>query len=362
MSLDDTVIASGNLGTPRRTIMGVLGQCALFELDDQQVKRIFTSAGLPERALEQLDFPISLEQELIICNALVQTLGLERSPTYTVFSAMSNIGIENLAVLGMAMRHAATAIDALKVCLTFPQLTGGHSRMLVKQQRGELFFSFTMERPTLRNVSTESVDNLVQYCLVLDLISSLRNIDGLVASNEAPLYINFPFPEPRDWSELNLALPCPVNFSQSEACFAYAGGLEHTPLPNANPLLYRSYVFIAEKQSQMLAEEFSFKERVTRWLWAYTPPPNRRETASLLAMSERNLTRQLARENTSFSTLTAQVQKERAKNFLNNPALAIAEISHRLGYAEPAAFSRAFTSWAGVSPGRWRRLQPRRDK
>ena len=262
------------------------------------------------------------------------------------------------AFLGMAMRHAATAIDALKVCLTFPQLTGGHSRMLVKQQRGELFFSFTMERPALRNVSTESVDELVQYCLVLDLVSSIRNIDGLVMSNETPLYINFPFPEPRDWSELDIALPCPVNFSSSEASFAFARGLDQTPLPNANPLLYRSYVFIAEKQSQMLAEEFSFKERVSRWLWAYTPPPNRRETASLLAMSERNLTRQLGRENTSFSALTAQVQTERAKNFLSDRALSIAEISERLGYAEPAAFSRAFSTWTGESPGKWRKLQP----
>jgi AraC-like DNA-binding protein len=355
MTADDLVIASGNLGTPRRTIMGVLGQCALFELDEQRIQDIFTGVGLPARALDALDFPISLEQELLVCNALLQTLPAGRSAVCTVFGAMNNLGIENLAVLGMAMRHADTAIEALKVCMNFPQLTGGHTRMLVKQQRGEMRLSFTMARPGLRNVAAADIDKLVQYCLALDLVGSLCNIDSLVMSSQVPLYITLPFEEPEDWSELNITLPCPVNFAGDEACFAYTQGLEHATLPHANPLLYRSYVAIAEKQSQMLAEEFSVQERVSRWLWAYSPPPDRSETARLLAMSERNLTRQLAQENTSFSQLTAQVQAERAKNFLADPALSIAEISHRLGYAEPAAFSRAFSAWTGIPPGRWRK-------
>ena len=355
MSSTDNVIASGNLATPRRTIMGMLGQCALFDLNERLTKEIFTSVGLPERALETLDFPISLEQELLACDALLQTLDSGRSPVCAVFDAMNKLGIEHLAVLGMAMRYSATPLDALKVCLAFPQLIGGHTRMLVKQQGGEMRISFNMNRPTLHNIAAANIDHLVQYCLVLDLISSLRNIDGLVMSSQTPLYIKLPFEEPEDWHKLNVVLPCPVIFSTDEACFAYTQGLEREPLPSANALLYRSYVAIAEKQSQMLAEEFSLQERVSRWLWAYSPPPDRRETARLLAMSERNLTRHLTRENTSFSQLTAQVQQERAEIFLSNPALTISEISHRLGYAEPAAFSRAFSAWTGIPPGRWRK-------
>jgi AraC-like DNA-binding protein len=128
------------------------------------------------------------------------------------------------------------------------------------------------------------------------------------------------------------------------------------PLPDANPLLFRSYISIAQKQSQMLAEEFSLAERVTRWLWAYTPPPKRGEIASLLAISERNLTRQLGREGTSYSHLLARVQEERAKNFLRDPAYTISQISYRLGYAEPPVFSRAFRTWTGQSPAQWRKL------
>jgi AraC-like DNA-binding protein len=152
-----------------------------------------------------------------------------------------------------------------------------------------------------------------------------------------------------------VTLPCPIVFAQASASIAYAAQLDTTFLPDANPLLFRSYVAIAQKMSQMLAEEFSLAERVTRWLWAYSPPPKRGEIASLLAMSERNLTRRLGQERTSYSTLLASVQEERAKNLLSSSALSIAQISDRLGYAEPAVFSRAFRQWTGVAPGRWRR-------
>ena len=352
-------IASGNLATSRRTVMGVLGQCALFNLDDKRILEIFLHAGLPESALEELEFPISLNQELVICNEIARTLAAQGSVACAVFNAMQNLGIEVLGVLGMAMRHASTAVEALKVCLTYPQLTGGHSRLVVTRQDNDIQFAFTMERPALRNASAQEIDNLVQYCLTLDLVTSVRNIDSMVHARLSPRYMTLPFAQPADWHAMQVALPCPVVFSQASASVAYAAQLDTTFLPDANPLLFRSYVSIAEKMSLMLAEEYSLAERVTRWLWAYSPPPKRREIASLLAMSERNLTRRLRQENTSYSTLLASVQEERAKNLLRGSALSIAQISDRLGYAEPAVFSRAFSHWTGVAPGKWRRSRHR---
>jgi hypothetical protein len=75
------------------------------------------------RALQELDFPISLQQELTVCMALVRHLGKDRLAVRVFFQGMQQMGIENLGVLGMAMRHAATAVATLQVCLNFPQLT-----------------------------------------------------------------------------------------------------------------------------------------------------------------------------------------------------------------------------------------------
>ena len=112
MDTDTTVIASGNLATSRRTITGVLGQLVLLSIDQQQALAMLTDAGLPPRALDEPDFPISLQQELAICLSLVRSLEGKCSPTVRFFSVRKVMSIENLGVLGMAMRHAATPIAA----------------------------------------------------------------------------------------------------------------------------------------------------------------------------------------------------------------------------------------------------------
>jgi AraC-like DNA-binding protein len=44
------------------------------------------------------------------------------------------------------------------------------------------------------------------------------------------------------------------------------------------------------------------------------------------------------------------------KNFLRDPAYTIAQISYRLGYAEPRLSPRAFRDWTGRSLKQWRKL------
>ena len=362
MSDESSVIASGNLASPRRIIAGVLGQLGFLDIDAETAREIFTGAGLPPRALEEPDFPISLQQELDICAALVRQLPPGASPIRMLFQARPRMGIENLGIIGMAMKHAATAVESLMVCLTYPELTMGHCRMVVRRQSEQALFSFHMDRPGksvpgLRDADEGLIDRLVEYCVVLDLSTSLRNIQDVSGSGEPPSWVSLPYPEPDDWQQVAGQLDFPVHFSAEEACIAYPQAFDGTPLPNANPLLYKMYASLAEKMSQMLAEDVGIEERVVRWLWAYTPPLKRREIAELLAMSERNLTRQLTNSGTSYSELLARVQSERARNFLRNRQLSVSEIGYRLGYAEPAAFTRAFTQWTGTSPLKWRQGQ-----
>ena len=361
MTQDGVVIASGNLASPRRIIAGVLGQFVLHGVDHACAATILTDAGLPTRALEEPDFPISLQQELQICAALVERIPVHVSPVRLLFEARANAGIEDLGVIGMAMRHAATAVDSLKVCLEFPELTMGHCRMVVRLKDDLSLFSFHMDRPSVQLADEKTVDRLVQYCEVLDLTGSLRNIEDVAGSGQPPYWVSLPYREPDDWSRVAQTLDFPVYFDAQEACIAYPEAFDGKPLPGANPVMFRMYASLAEKMSRMLAEDVPLEERVTRWLWAYSPPPRRAEIARLLSMSERNLVRRLTQEGTSYSQLLARVQSERAMNLLRNGKLSVSEIGYQLGYSEPAAFTRAFSQWTGSSPLRWRRSQAGRE-
>ena len=284
-------------------------------------------------------------------------MGEERSSVTAYFESWDDNGIEHLGVLGMAMRHAATTLDALKTCFTYPQLIWGHSRLVVSRTADASRFSFIMERPQLPHASEAEIDRLVQHCLAQDLVASARNTQDVLESNEPPTLISFEFPEPADWGQVRGQLACPVTFDAEETCVVYPAAFDGAPLPRANPLIFDNYMSIAEKLSQFLEDDVSLSERVSRWLWAYSPPMNRAEVAAQLAMSERNLTRQLGKEGTSYAALLASVQEERAKNFLRNQQLSVSDIGYRLGYSEPAAFTRAFNGWTGISPLKWRQQQ-----
>ena len=60
--------------------------------------------------------------------------------------------------------------------------------------------------------------------------------------------------------------------------------------------------------------------------------------------------RRLREEATGFAALVDEARRERALLLLDDARLSASEISFLLGYAEPAAFFRAFRRWTGETP------------
>ncbi|MDX1697518.1 MAG: AraC family transcriptional regulator ligand-binding domain-containing protein, partial [Thiohalobacterales bacterium] len=164
MTVRDRVLASGNLASSRRTLMGILGQLSLLEMGEQENLSMITRAGLPARALAEPDFPISLQQDLYLTASLVDWYGAQQSPARLMFSILEYLGVEQLGVLGMVMRHAGTVLEALDIGLRYPQLSWGHSRLLVRKGPEGTVFAFNMERPQLSGVGPAQVDRLVEHC------------------------------------------------------------------------------------------------------------------------------------------------------------------------------------------------------
>ena len=78
------------------------------------------------------------------------------------------------------------------------------------------------------------------------------------------------------------------------------------------------------------------------------------KVAAVFSMSVRSLSRHLAQEQTSLSRLTAQVRVERAHWLLSNDNLPLVKIATLTGFASQSAFTRAFKSHYGKTPGELR--------
>lgn len=73
-----------------------------------------------------------------------------------------------------------------------------------------------------------------------------------------------------------------------------------------------------------------------------------------LQLSPQVVRRRLTEEGTSYQKIKDSARCELALELLSTPELLIADIAERTGFTEPAAFSRAFKKWAGISPAQHR--------
>ncbi len=72
--------------------------------------------------------------------------------------------------------------------------------------------------------------------------------------------------------------------------------------------------------------------------------------AGQLAMSRPTLYRALKAEGITFEQVLDGLRRDVAVRHLTEPGVAVSDVSQRVGFSEPAAFSRAFRRWTGTSP------------
>ncbi len=82
------------------------------------------------------------------------------------------------------------------------------------------------------------------------------------------------------------------------------------------------------------------------------------EVARSLGYSRQTLYRRLKAEGTTFEDVLDGVRHRAALRLIRKEGLSVKEAAWRLGYSDPAAFSRAFKRWTGVSPSDLRRRKP----
>lgn len=90
--------------------------------------------------------------------------------------------------------------------------------------------------------------------------------------------------------------------------------------------------------------------------------PDLKTVAASLCVSERSLNRRLKLAGTHFQALLDEARKTLAINMLLVRRWPLQQISNALGFTEPAAFTRAFTRWTGMTPTRYKQAHAGKAK
>jgi AraC-like DNA-binding protein len=165
------------------------------------------------------------------------------------------------------------------------------------------------------------------------------------------------YPEPGDTTEHARAFPgSKVCFGAPFDAIVFDRKYLNLRMPHADPKLHALLRRQIEERVAELPPAQELRKQVRKLIVAELAGgnPSADHVADCLQMSRRTLTRRLLQQGTTFKALLEEVRREVAVRALISEEIGIAGIAERLGFAEAAAFHRAFKRWTGMTPAEYR--------
>ena len=155
---------------------------------------------------------------------------------------------------------------------------------------------------------------------------------------------------------------CPVRFNSPRDVLVFPKEALETPFTSHHPEMLELLTpgLEAALQARTAAESLAQQVRNLLVKSMGGKRPSLELVARQLGVSVRTLQRRLEDEETSYQRLLDEVRHRTARHLLSSTDLDTGEIAFVLGFDEVNSFTRAFQSWEGTSPGRWRLLQSNR--
>lgn len=247
--------------------------------------------------------------------------------------------------LGYAVMTSATLREAIQLTEKFFSLRSGALR-----------FRFFTEAGTAVLQIESTVDIKAPFAfpyesMLVGLCHAGAYITG-ESSLEAEIWIDFP--EPAYYASFASLLPCPIRYGKAVNQLRFPADLLEKPLLLADA----TASLLAREQCERELEALSSQPLVSRVKALLGEDlanmPDLDTVAGRCCMSARSLKRKLAEHGVSFSELVAAMRRDEASVLLAEGRLSIEQIALRLGYRDPANFTRAFKAWTGGTPRQYR--------
>jgi len=192
---------------------------------------------------------------------------------------------------------------------------------------------------------------------LLWVLSNLAKIPNVFAtSGVRPRLVECDFAPPEAAAARELLEILPFKFNAPHNRVTFEASVGKLQIPTADENLRAYLIELADHKIERLSPDRKFDESIKALLrhMIHGVIPTVQDLCRKTGMSQRTLQRRLAEESTTFNQLLQTVLHELANDLLARPDISQAEIARYLGYSEESAFSRAYRSWAGLSPGEFR--------
>ena len=252
-------------------------------------------------------------------------------------------------VLGYAAMSAATLRQAQEISARYARLrqAGFTFEFIEDEKYGSLILRERQPIPVMRQFFVENI--------LLGVARATSVLLGRDLLDIPEMEICFDYAEPdyhRHWHD---RLPT-TRFQQAVNMVRLPQHyLSQRPVM-ADPLASRGAIELCERELALAADqEADITQRVRAELvLSGSGYPDLEQVATKLCVSTRTLKRKLQRHGTSFLLILEECRRRDAQKMLEHSGLSVQTVATRLGYQNPANFSRAFSKWTGESPTSFR--------
>jgi len=152
---------------------------------------------------------------------------------------------------------------------------------------------------------------------------------------------------------------CPVVCGAAHNAIVFRAADAQRPFVtrNAELLAMLAPQFEEELKREHSEENFVERVRIAIQQKLTGQRPTIEDIANALHISSRTIQRRLQEEGSNFQRVLEQARHQLARQYLNNSVLELNEAAYLLGYNDANSFVRAFRTWEGVPPARWREEQ-----
>jgi AraC-like DNA-binding protein len=196
---------------------------------------------------------------------------------------------------------------------------------------------------------------VLNECCFAWVLSIARHGTGTRLS---PLRVEFVQPRPHVKTiERHFGCPVVCGGPRNEIVFRAADAQRPFVTRNAELLAMLAPRFEEELKQENGDENFVERVRIAIQQKLTGRRPSIDDIADALHISSRTLQRRLQDEGSGFQRVLDEARHQLARHYLNNSVLELNEAAYLLGYEDGNSFVRAFRTWEGVPPARWREQQ-----
>jgi AraC-like DNA-binding protein len=324
------------------TAVGVLSRLAVDRAGkaDVDVAPLLKRAGIPKTLKDDQHIRVNTRSQINLLNLLADAL----DDPFLGFHLARDMDLRELGPFYYVMASAQKLGDAFETAARYSSVVNEGIRMNVSRGTSALAVEFDY-------VGVER--HLDRHQMMFWMTCTLKEARVFTNRDLVPTYVGFIHHNTSPATEMERYFASAISFGAVSDRIAFDAQEADMPVVTEDPYLNKFLVTYYDEIAALRQwRQNPLRTRVENAISPRLPhgTANVAAIARDLGMSTRTLSRRLADERLTFSTIMDELRADLSQKYLHNSELSISQIAWLLGYTEVSSFAHAFQRWTGRSP------------